>query len=264
MVDRKINAPLMIPISEKYKDMGTIIVGKVESGHVRKGDSLLLMPNKDVVEVGGIYNEMEEETDRGLCGDNVRIRIRGVDDEDISPGFVLTSPSKPVRAVRQFEAQLAILEHKSIICAGYSAVLHVHTLSEEVILSVSHHTYCHYSSFNLLVCSPCSTTSIRQLVANPRDLPNSPRRVLLSLQHTLVMNLTPSSLGQKIIALIETTAPICIEKFTDYPQLGRFTLRDEGTPALFSLPLAPVADTHTPRSNDCHWKSNEAHREFND
>lgn len=137
MVDRKINAPLMIPISEKYKDMGTVVVGKVESGHMRKGDHLILMPNKDEVEVAAIYNEVETEIDRALCGDNIRVRLRGVEDEDISPGFVLTSPLKPVHAVRQFEAQLAILEHKSIICAGYSAVMHIHTLSEEVTLPVS-------------------------------------------------------------------------------------------------------------------------------
>ncbi|KAF9009099.1 P-loop containing nucleoside triphosphate hydrolase protein [Cyathus striatus] len=136
MVDRKIGAPLMMPVSEKYKDMGTIIVGKIESGHLRKGDSLILMPNKDSVEVAAIYNELEEEVDRALCGDNIRIRLRGVDDEDISPGFVLTSPSKPIHAVRQFEAQLAILEHKNIICAGYSAVMHIHTLAEEVTLPV--------------------------------------------------------------------------------------------------------------------------------
>jgi translation elongation factor EF-1alpha len=34
--------------------------------------------------------------------------------------------------------------------------------------------------------------------------------------------------GQKIVALIETAEPVCVERFTDYPQLGRFTLRDEG------------------------------------
>lgn len=45
-VDRKINAPLMMPINEKYKDMGTIVVGKVESGKVKKGQSIMLMPNK--------------------------------------------------------------------------------------------------------------------------------------------------------------------------------------------------------------------------
>lgn len=136
MVDRKLNAPVMIPVSEKYKDMGTIVVGKVESGLLRKGDTLLLMPNKNEVEAAAIYNELEDEVNQALCGDNVRIRLRGVDDEDISPGFVLTSTNKPVHSVRYFEAQLAILEHKNIICAGYPAVMHCHTLAEEVTLSV--------------------------------------------------------------------------------------------------------------------------------
>ncbi|KAF5364259.1 hypothetical protein D9756_000653 [Leucocoprinus leucothites] len=192
MVDRKINAPLMMPISEKYKDMGTIIVGKIESGHIRKGDALLLMPNKNTIEVTTLYNEMEEEVDRAFCGDNVRLRIRGVDDEDITPGFVLTSPLKPVHAVRQFEAQLAILEHKSIICAGYSAVLHVHTLSEEVVLSA--------------LLNYFDKATGRKSKKPPQF----------------------AKKGQKVVALIEATAPICIEKFADYPQLGRFTLRDEG------------------------------------
>jgi peptide chain release factor subunit 3 len=137
MVDRKVNAPLMMPISEKYRDMGTVVVGKIESGLLRKGDILALYPNKDQIEVGAIYNEMEEEIQSALCGDNVRIRIRGVEDEDITPGFVLTNPKKPIHAVRRFEAQLAILEHKNIICAGYSAVMHIHTLAEEITLVVS-------------------------------------------------------------------------------------------------------------------------------
>lgn len=136
MVDRKVKSPLMMPISEKYKDMGTVAVGKLESGHIRKGDTLLLMPNKDEVEVAAMYNELEEEVQIAVSGDNVRIRLRGAEDDDISPGFVLTSLNKPVHAVRQFEAQLAILDHKNIICAGYSAVMHVHTLAEEVTLSV--------------------------------------------------------------------------------------------------------------------------------
>lgn len=136
MVDRKINAPLMMPVSEKYKDLGTVVVGKIESGHVQKGQTLTLMPNKTEVDVTAIYNEMEDEVNSAICGDNVRIRLRGVDDEDISPGFVLTSVSAPIHAVRQFEAQLAILDHKNIICAGYTAVMHVHTLAEEVTLSV--------------------------------------------------------------------------------------------------------------------------------
>ncbi|GJJ07600.1 hypothetical protein Clacol_001803 [Clathrus columnatus] len=192
MVDRKLNAPLMVPVSEKYKDMGTVIVGKIEAGRIRKGDSLLLMPNRTPVDVSAIYNEMEEELQGAQCGDNVRIRLRGVDDEDINPGFVLTSPDHPVHSVRQFEAQLAILDHKNIICAGYSAVMHIHTLAEEVNLAA-------------LVSYFDKKTGKRS-----RKPPQFAKR------------------GQKIVGLIETTAPVCVERFVDYPQLGRFTLRDEG------------------------------------
>jgi GTPase len=48
---------------------------------------------------------------------------------------------------QNFDAQIAILEHKSIICAGYSAVLHIHTVVEEVQITVSPQKYMH----------PCST-----------------------------------------------------------------------------------------------------------
>jgi translation elongation factor EF-1alpha len=71
-----------------------------------------------------------------FCGDNIRIRLRGISDEDVLPGFVLTSPTKPVKAVTTFKADLSILETKSIICGGYSCVLHAHTLAEEVTITV--------------------------------------------------------------------------------------------------------------------------------
>ena len=138
--NRKLNGPVMMPISEKYNDMGTVVVGKLESGRVCKGDTLRMMPNHVTAEVIALYNEMEEEITAAFAGDNVRLRLRGVDDKDISPGFVITSMHKSVHAVRHFVAQLAILEHKNIICAGYSAVMHVHTLSEEVTLLVSIHS----------------------------------------------------------------------------------------------------------------------------
>lgn len=204
MVDRKVNAPLMMPVTEKYKDMGTIVVGKIESGHLRKGDTLTLMPNKDTVEVAAIYNEIEEEINTAISGDNVRIRLRGVDDEDITPGFVLTSPNKPVHAVRQFEAQLAILDHKNIICAGYSAVMHVHTLAEEVTLP----SLLHYFD--------------RATGRKSKKPPQFAKK------------------GQRIVALVEAPGLVCVERFTDYPQLGRFTLRDEGN---LNLNLSPLCQT---------------------
>jgi peptide chain release factor subunit 3 len=158
--DRKINAPFMLPVSEKYNEMGSIVVGKIESGRVKKGDSLLLMPNKVSnvclalslhscgltlgprfpqvpVDVAGIYDEQAEELPMALCGDNVRIRLRGVSDEDVSPGFVLTSAVRPIKVSTQFRCDLAIVDSKNIICAGYSCMMHLHTLAEEVTMTVS-------------------------------------------------------------------------------------------------------------------------------
>ncbi|BGP51203.1 translation termination factor GTPase eRF3 [Rhodotorula kratochvilovae] len=190
--DRKNNAPLMMPISEKYADMGCIIVGKIESGKVRKGADVLLMPNKTPVQVAAIYNEMEEEVPLALCGDNIRIRLRGVEDTDINVGFVLTSATEPVHAVTKFEAQLVILDTKNIISAGYGAVAHVHTASEEVTLAALLHYF------------------DKKTGRKSRRPPQFAKK------------------GMKIIALVEAANTICVERFSDHPQLGRFTLRDEG------------------------------------
>lgn len=51
IMDRNINAPFMLPVSEKYVEMGTMVMGKIESGRVKKGDSLFIMPNKVGVSV---------------------------------------------------------------------------------------------------------------------------------------------------------------------------------------------------------------------
>ncbi|CAO3664776.1 hypothetical protein G6F70_006020 [Rhizopus microsporus] len=190
--DRKINAPLMIPISEKYKDMGTIVVGKIESGHVKKGSRVMLMPNKQSTEVTAIYNETEEEVEAAFCGDNIRMRLKGVEEDEVMPGFVLCSKKNPVQTTTVFEAQLAILEHKSIICAGYTAVLHVHAAAEEVTISALLH----------LIDKKTGKKSKRP----PQFVKQ----------------------GQKVIARIETAGPLCVEPFNKLPQLGRFTLRDEG------------------------------------
>jgi len=192
MNDRDVHAPVCMPISEKYRDMGTMIVGKLEAGRLRKGSNLTLMPNKNQVEVMAIYNEMEEEVPSALAGDNVRLRLRGVEEDEVTVGFVLCDPKKPVHAVTQFQAQLAILDSKNIITAGYSAVLHVHTTSEEITLAALLHYY------------------DKKTGKKSKKPPQFAKR------------------GQKVVAVIETTAPICIEKFDDRPALGRFTLRDEG------------------------------------
>ncbi len=56
--------------------------------------------------------------------------------QDVMSGFVICTPMNPIHTVTAFEAQLAIVEHASIICAGYTAVMHAHNCVEEITLGV--------------------------------------------------------------------------------------------------------------------------------
>ncbi|KAI9095812.1 P-loop containing nucleoside triphosphate hydrolase protein [Phlyctochytrium arcticum] len=189
--DRGFNRPFMMPVSDKFKDMGCVVTGKIESGKIRKGQKLLLMPNKQKCEVSAIMQESDEIT-IARSGDNVRIRLRGVEEEEIMPGFVLCTNKNPVHYTTVFDAQLAIIEYKNIICAGYNAVMHLHTAVEEITLSALLH-------------------SVDKKTGKKTKRP-------------------PQFLKQGDVAIVrvETSQPVCIETYADYPQLGRFTLRDEG------------------------------------
>ena len=116
--------------------MGTIIEGKVESGSIRKGNAAIIMPNKSTIEILGVYTEADEEMTVATSGDQVRLRVKGVEEEDISIGFVLCGPKAPVHVVTTFEAQVAIIELKNLLSAGYTCVMHVHTAVQEVTFEV--------------------------------------------------------------------------------------------------------------------------------
>ena len=192
LTTRKINDPFMLPIASKLKDMGTIVEGKIESGHVRKNQEILLMPNKIDVEVLTIFNETEEEADTAFCGEQVRMKLKGVNEDDINAGYVLTSKEYPVHTVTKFVAQIALVELKSILSAGFSCVMHVHTAVEEV-------------TFTKLLHKLEKGTNRKS-----KRAPAFAKK------------------GMKIIAVLETENPICVETYKNYPELGRFTLRDQG------------------------------------
>lgn len=108
-------------------------------------------------------------------------------------GFVLCSLKHPVHAVSKFEAALGILDLKNIIASGYTAVLHIHTAIEEITLTAMLH----------LIDKKTGRKSKRPLQFLKK--------------------------GQQGIVVIETSGgALCVETFADTPQMGRFTLRDEG------------------------------------
>ena len=138
-----------------------------------------------------IYQD-EEEVQAANNGDNVRIRLKNVDDDDIQQGFVLCGLRNPVHAVQQFEAQIQIVEYPSIICAGYNSMLHAHTAKEECVLAELLH----------------------KIDKKTKRKSKKPPQFMRQ--------------GDVAIARIELSRVMCMEAFADYPQLGRFTLRDEG------------------------------------
>ena len=192
IANRHINSPFMLPVSGKMKDMGTIVEGKVESGHIKKGANLLMMPNKANVEVVAIYNESEQECEGAYSGEQIRLKIKGVEEEDVQQGYVLTSLKNPVKTVTRFEAQIAIVELRSILSNGFSCVMHLHTAIEEVKFVELKH----------------------KLEKGTNRKSKKPPAF--------------AKKGMKIIAVLETNEPICAETYNDYQQLGRFTLRDQG------------------------------------
>jgi peptide chain release factor subunit 3 len=189
--ERSRSGSVKMPISERHKEMGTMVKGKLESGVIRENDKLVMMPNRVEVQVDAV--ELEGSTATvAEPGDNVRLRLKGIDEEDIRCGFVLCSPDDLVSYTNTFDVRLMILEHKSIICAGYSAVMHIHQVEVECTIE------------KLLGEIDKKTGNIAK--KNPKFVKP----------------------GMKCIARMQTAQPVCIEPFVVFPQLGRFMIRDEG------------------------------------
>ena len=196
-LERNPDAPFRMPVLDKHKDMGTIVMGKTEAGTVRRGDKLIVMPNNIKVKVSTVYRD-DVEVSKVLPGENVRLRLSGIEEEQLMSGFVLCAPSAPVHVTQEIECQLAILElleHKSLFTAGYKAVIHIHSVTEECeVIKIVH-----------------------QIDGKTRKPMEKKKGQALFLKS-----------GSLAVVRIKTQGIICCEKFADVPQLGRFTLRDEG------------------------------------
>ncbi|PJF17397.1 Sup35p [Paramicrosporidium saccamoebae] len=190
-IERRLDAPLLMPVSGKYREMGTMVTGKIESGQVKRGQNVLVMPNRHQAEVLGIYIE-ETEVKSAKSGDNVRLRLKGVEEEDVATGFVVCDPIRPIKAATTFQAQLVILQIKNIIAPGFKAVLHIHTCSEEITIASLEYTI------------------------DRKTQEKSSKKPMFVRQN------------ESVVATIECGGTICLEAASDCDPLGRFTLRDEG------------------------------------
>lgn len=191
------NNQFVMPISSKMRDLGVIIEGKIESGFIKKGASLTLMPIKKPVEILSIYSDTEQELEFARCGEIVRLKIKGVEEDEISIGYVLSLPQSLIKVATSFEAQIYIVELKQILCNGFSCVMHIHTAIEEVKIDKLLHKF--------------------EKGTNRKSKRPPPF----------------AKKGMRVSAILKTQQPLCVEPYNDHPTLGKFTLRDQGTTIAF-------------------------------
>jgi elongation factor 1-alpha len=122
------DAPLRVPIQDVYtiSGIGTVPVGRVETGQLRTGDSVSFQPS----DVGGEVKTIEmhhEEVPQADPGDNVGFNVRGVGKDDIRRGDVCGPADDPPKVAETFQAQIVVMQHPSVITAGYTPVFHAHT-----------------------------------------------------------------------------------------------------------------------------------------
>jgi len=189
---RPTDKPLRLPLQDVYKigGIGTVPVGRVETGVLKPGMVVTFAPSGITTEVKSV--EMHHEAlEEAVPGDNVGFNVKNISVKDIRRGFV-TSDSKndPALESASFNAQVIILNHPGEISAGYTPVLDCHTA----------HIACKF--FELI--EKVDKRSGKVLEQNPKSLKS---------QEAAIVKLIP-------------TKPMCVEKFAEYPPLGRFAVRD--------------------------------------
>ncbi len=191
--EKPVQLPLRIPVQDVYSitGVGTVPVGRVETGKLKKGDKVIFNPPGKVGEVKSI--EMHhEEIPEALPGDNIGWNVRGISRNELRRGDVCGHPDSPPTVADEFTAQIVVLQHPTAITAGYTPVFHCHT------------------------AQVASTITEIQKKIDPRT------------GAALEENPDYIKRGDAAIIKVKPTRPLVIERVKEIPQLGRFAIRDMG------------------------------------
>ena len=191
--DRSIEDPLRIPINDKIKDQGLTVYGKVESGQVVKGLRIIIMPTRAKGEIIEIIGGEDTKLMYANPGENVKMRIKVAEEIDVLKGFVICDVHSVCHSGIEFKCDVQFLElpdSKMIITAGYRCVIHLHTAIEE-----------------------CEVSEVITLFDAEKK-----KKVRAAFARS----------NQRVILKIKTSNEVCLEKYSNVAQLGRFVLRDKG------------------------------------
>ena len=189
---RPTDKPLRLPLQDVYKigGIGTVPVGRVETGTIKPGMVVTFAPSAVTTEVKSV--EMHHESlEAGYPGDNVGFNVKNVSVKDIRRGNVCSdSKNDPAKEAASFNAQVIVLNHPGQVGAGYSPVLDCHTA----------HIACRFSE----LVEKIDRRTGKTLEASPKFVKS----------------------GDAAIVKLVPTKPMCVETYNEYPPLGRFAVRD--------------------------------------
>jgi elongation factor 1-alpha len=189
---RPTEKPLRVPLQDVYKigGIGTVPVGRVETGVMKPGMSVTFAPAGVTTEVKSI--EMHhEQMQEAVPGDNIGFNCKNISVKDVRRGFVCgDAKNDPPKGCADFNAQVIVLNHPGQIAQGYCPVLDCHTS----------HIACKFSELVSLI----DKRTGKATEENPKAIKN----------------------GQAAIVKLVPSKPLCVETFTDSPPLGRFAVRD--------------------------------------
>jgi len=189
---RPSDKPLRIPLQDVYKigGIGTVPVGRVETGVLKPGMVVTFAPTNVTTEVKSI--EMHHEAlQEAVPGDNVGFNVKSVAVKDIRRGNVAgDSKNDPPAETVYFTAQVIIINHPGQIHAGYAPVVDCHTA----------HIACKFKE----LLTKVDRRSGKKLEDAPKNVKS----------------------GDAAMVLMVPSKPMCVENFAEYPPLGRFAVRD--------------------------------------
>jgi len=189
---RPTDKALRLPLQDVYKigGIGTVPVGRVETGIIKPGMVVVFAPTGLSTEVKSVEMHHESLPEAGP-GDNVGFNIKNVSVKEIRRGFVASdSKNDPAKETESFNAQVIVLNHPGEIRNGYTPVLDCHTA----------HIACKFNEIK----EKCDRRTGKATEEAPKCIKSG---------DAAIVNLIP-------------TKPLCVEAFVDYPPLGRFAVRD--------------------------------------
>jgi len=187
------NLPLRVPVQDVYSitGVGTVPVGRVETGIMKKADNVIFEPAGVSGEVKSI--EMHHEIlEQAEPGDNVGFNVRGVGKNDIRRGDVAGHTNTPPSVAKEFTAQIVVLQHPGVITVGYTPVFHCHTAQVA-----------------------CTFMELQKKL--------DPATGQTKEEHPDFLKT-----GDAAFVVVKPTKPMVIEKIKDIPHMGRFAIRDMG------------------------------------